>query len=146
MSNKFAQLTTLAVTECRMDNGDLQAEILDLDVLRSLDGGQSGEMPDLIVELIDLYLNEAAVRIAAMRRAIDSNDEDGWKQAAHALRGSSSTLGARGIGRRCDELEQVGFSDVTTARSIFERLLIDCTQVRSAMLQERQRRIQAAGS
>ncbi|HXD30896.1 MAG TPA: Hpt domain-containing protein [Pyrinomonadaceae bacterium] len=126
------------------NDGDHQDEILALSVLASLADAQSPDSADIVVELIDLYLVDASFRLAALKTAIDSADTSGWKQAAHALRGSSSTLGARRVASYAGQLEQTDCKDI--AQSTFNILAHEFSNVRAAMLSERQRRTQLAGA
>ncbi len=67
---------------------------VNLETLNSLADAQLEGLPDIIVELIDLYLDDAPRRIVAMNEAFSRDDMKGLKQSAHSLRGSSGTLGA----------------------------------------------------
>jgi HPt (histidine-containing phosphotransfer) domain-containing protein len=114
--------------------------VIDRSVLNSLAVAQTPGMPDLIVELIDLYLDDAPLRLAAIKTALDSRDENGLRDSAHALRGSSSTLGVGGIALRCGQLEQSNPCDSAGVRALFEILQQEFTHVRAAMLREREKR------
>jgi HPt (histidine-containing phosphotransfer) domain-containing protein len=67
---------------------------------------EDGE-PDLVVELIDLYLQEAPLRIEAIQRAVADADGLSLKRAAHSLKGSSGTLGVLPLAALCEELERL---------------------------------------
>jgi PAS domain S-box-containing protein len=60
---------------------------------------------DFVVKLIDEYLEEAATRIAALKTAVARGDAPAVKTAAHSLKGSSSTVGAKKLATICDEFE-----------------------------------------
>lgn len=61
--------------------------------------------PDLLVKLIDVFLRELPARLDALREAVDAADAAASAEAAHALKGSSATLGAQKLARLCDEIE-----------------------------------------
>jgi HPt (histidine-containing phosphotransfer) domain-containing protein len=94
----------------------LEVEIaaVDLSVLTQFEDAQVEGMPDVVVELIDLYLEDAPLRIVALNEALSTKDGDGIKRAAHCLRGSSGTLGAQGIALLCDEMEHMQPEDMSS--------------------------------
>ncbi|HEY8187495.1 MAG TPA: Hpt domain-containing protein [Pyrinomonadaceae bacterium] len=78
---------------------------VELTVLASHDGVQLDGEPDLIVELIDLYQEDAQRRVAVMRQSLAKRDWTSVKREAHSLRGSSSNLGAFKLASLCGEIE-----------------------------------------
>lgn len=64
-----------------------------LSVLTQFEDAQLEGMPDIVVELINLYLGDAPLRMLALNDAQLRQDADGIRRAAHCLRGSSGTLG-----------------------------------------------------
>ncbi len=67
--------------------------------------GLAGTDTSLLKELAETFLAEATERLGAMCQAASLGDADGIKKAAHALKGSSSGLGARGMADLCHRLE-----------------------------------------
>jgi two-component system, sensor histidine kinase and response regulator len=63
---------------------------------------------DLLKELAGLFLGECAQRMTEIRRAIDRRDASELHQAAHALRGSVATFGARTAVEAAQRLENDG--------------------------------------
>lgn len=80
-------------------------EAVDLAVLAGYETIQLEGEPDLIVELIDLYLEDAPRRMAALRESVVRRDLPGVKREVHSLKGSSGNLGALRIAEICQELE-----------------------------------------
>jgi HPt (histidine-containing phosphotransfer) domain-containing protein len=115
---------------------------VDLEVLYSLAEAQGDEEPDLIVELIDLYLVDTPLRLAAMQEALASSDELLMGRGAHALKGSSSTLGAAQVAESCAELELLAratsFQEYAT---VLARLEQEFISVQTIFLIERQKRV-----
>jgi two-component system sensor histidine kinase/response regulator len=68
----------------------------------------------LIVDLVGLFLRDAPGRVEAIERALATPDAEALRQAAHALRGSSRTLGAVRMAGLCRELEEIGASGSVT--------------------------------
>jgi two-component system sensor histidine kinase/response regulator len=60
---------------------------------------------DFVIKLIGDYLAESATCMTALRDAVVRSDAPAMKIAAHSLKGSSSTMGARRMAALCDELE-----------------------------------------
>ncbi len=62
----------------------------------------------LLRELIGLFLSDAAAYIDALRRAAGSGDRRSLETAAHTLKGSSASIGARAMAALCRALERLG--------------------------------------
>ncbi|MFN8640583.1 MAG: Hpt domain-containing protein [Candidatus Binatia bacterium] len=76
-----------------------------IDALRSLQ--EDGE-DDLLAELIDLFLQDAPDRLAAIREAVNGGDWVGLAERAHSLKGSCGSLGAVQMAALCARLEAMG--------------------------------------
>lgn len=117
---------------------DAVNDAVDLKVLTSFEEVQMEGEPDLIVELIDLYLEDAPRRIAALREALAAMDESGLKRAAHTLKGSSANLGARRVAELCSQLEVAeGDDSFHEARAILLNLENEFEYVRRIFSAER---------
>ena len=73
-----------------------------IDALRSLQ--EEGD-DDLLVELIDLFLQDAPDRIVAIRAAVATGDWARLAERAHSLKGSCGSLGAAQMAALCARLE-----------------------------------------
>jgi HPt (histidine-containing phosphotransfer) domain-containing protein len=114
---------------------------VDIDILLSLAEAQDADEPDLVVELIDLYLADTPRHIVAMHEALASNDQRMLARAAHALKGSSSTLGAVQVAQSCEDLERLAPAlPVSEVAGFVERLEEELATVRDVFLVERQKR------
>jgi signal transduction histidine kinase/CheY-like chemotaxis protein len=69
--------------------------------LRSLATENEGFFDDLAT----MFFRDAGVRVDEMRRAASESDEEALRRAAHALKGSSGTLGAMRVSELCGALE-----------------------------------------
>ncbi len=74
-----------------------------LDQLRELN--EDGE-PDILTELIDLFLRDTPPRLVALKDAIKEGDAQAISQTAHTLKGSSASLGATRLAALNAELEK----------------------------------------
>ncbi|HSS21595.1 MAG TPA: Hpt domain-containing protein [Pyrinomonadaceae bacterium] len=121
-------------------------ETVDLDVLRNLADAQGEDESDLVVELIDLYLTDTQRRLVSFCQARDDRDALALARAAHALKGSSATLGACFLARLCEELERLArleaFAELV---EVMRRLEEECVLVKEKLLRERQLRVTAGG-
>lgn len=63
-------------------------------------------MGDGYIELLDAYLEDAPVRINAMKEAIEDDDLETISREAHTFKGSSSNMGALELVSLCDDLER----------------------------------------
>jgi HPt (histidine-containing phosphotransfer) domain-containing protein len=118
-------------------------DAVDLDVLNAFQQLQPDDGSDLIVELIDLYLQDASQRITEITEASAKGEWVTVNRAAHNLRGSSSNLGVRHTAEICGELER---ADGRLARSavagLIERLKTELVRASELLIAERQRRLQ----
>jgi len=131
-----------SVLSSRLSFADTPGVAVDMAMLNDLAAAQVAGEPDLIVELIDLYLEDALRRMAAMQAAIAATDKATLNGAAHALRGSSASLGACQMAALCAELEGLDWPDSwPSARALLARLQQAFAHVRQAFTAERQSRM-----
>ena len=78
---------------------------LDFSVLNTLRDLSEPGQPDPVIELIDLFMEDAPDRLRAMETSLDRRDTEALKIAAHSLKGSAKNLGAKPLARICAELE-----------------------------------------
>ncbi|MFT7678663.1 MAG: HPt (histidine-containing phosphotransfer) domain-containing protein [Planctomycetota bacterium] len=76
-----------------------------IDELLSLGGEMGGE---LLVDLVDLYLEDAAERVKVTFESFEAGDAEGVSRAAHALKSASANMGALPFSRLCADLEHMG--------------------------------------
>ena len=95
---------------------------------------------DLVIEVIDLFLEDGPQRVAAIAAAIDAADAVELMRAAHSLKGSSANVGARGLMGLCANLEQRGRNgSVAGAAQLCLSLQREFDAVRDALVAERRR-------
>ena len=113
---------------------------VDFSVLEGLDDGPVAGEPDLVTELIDLYLGEVPHIIDAIRKGLERNDWKSARRAAHTLRGSSGNLGVLQLSNLADKLERLEDTEMNLARVLCESLEREFVRVSELLLEERQRR------
>jgi PAS domain S-box-containing protein len=84
-----------------------QASTLDRAVLDGILDMERRGAPRLLARLIDTYIDSAARLVAGVEVALAANDAAGLRQAAHTLKSSSASLGARELARLCADLENL---------------------------------------
>jgi CheY-like chemotaxis protein/HPt (histidine-containing phosphotransfer) domain-containing protein len=78
---------------------------VDFSILHDLANPHDGE-DNIVIELIDLYLENTARQVSEIKSAIAANKPQLLKASAHALKGSSLTIGAQAMGRICEQIER----------------------------------------
>ncbi len=93
--------------------------------------------PAVFRELLLVFLHDTPGRLAALRRAALAGDPAGVRLAAHTLKGTCGYVGARGLVRRCVEVEaacQAG--GVAGATGLLDGLEQEFERVRAALEDE----------
>lgn len=115
---------------------------VDLSVLLSFSEAQCEDEPDLIVELIDLYLADFSQQLSVMKDSVLKADEISLKRAAHTLKGSSANLGVNGAAVLCEKIEKTDSSESSQQLNVLIiRLEETLAHVRPIFLAERQGRV-----
>lgn len=89
------------------DEGGPPLDPATLENLRELAGEED---PDLVSELVEMYLEDAPRRIEEIRRALHAGDAHALAQAAHTLKGSSGNMGATRVQELAAGLQEAGDS------------------------------------
>ena len=76
-----------------------------LDNIRAL---QMDGMPDLLSEMIDIYLTDTPLLFDALRRALAQGDAPVAHRAAHSLQSTSAHIGATVLSALSKEIEKFG--------------------------------------
>ena len=120
---------------------DAPLSAVDLGVLAGFEEMQAEGEPNLIVELIDLYLEEVPRRLASMLEAEACADSRALGGAAHSLKGSSASLGAFGVAALCEELERADCGDPSgRVGALLARMGQELERARRVFADERRRR------
>ncbi len=119
-----------------------EADAFDLSTIRELRSLSSGPADDLFLEMVEVYRAELSAGVVALQSAVATRDIEAIRKLAHALKGSSLTLGAAGFGALCEGV-QMSAQGPQIEETIFRtRKLID----EAAGLPERLERAGAAAT
>jgi CheY-like chemotaxis protein/HPt (histidine-containing phosphotransfer) domain-containing protein len=118
----------------KMDKTAIEREALES--LREMAGENASEM---LIEVIDSYLEDAPKLLHTISTAIAQGDAAALRQAAHTLNSTSATLGATTLSKFCKELEATGRAGtVEGALERLPQLAAESERVKAALQVERQ--------
>lgn len=102
------------MSQVMFDTASLPAEVIDLgtlDQLLSLDDGELG----LITEMYELFRDDTPPRLALVEDALKRDLPTELSEAAHAVKGAASTMGAPRVRALAAHLEASGRKDASIA-------------------------------
>ena len=98
-----------------------------LDTLRRLT--PPGE-PDVLTEVLTLFLDEVPLRVERLRNAWAAGNIEEVRRAAHSLKGSAGNIGARRLHAICSQLDEVGRSrELDGAAALVDELAAEFDKV-----------------
>lgn len=116
---------------------ELQIQLDKLAILdeQHLDGLRKETREELFQRLVKIFLNELPNYVSKIYGALDMQDGEALYQAAHKMKGSVSSLGARRIHALCLQLENMGRAgELAAARSLVStHLTKESEQLRLAL-------------
>ncbi len=107
-----------------------------IEALREL-GGEDD--PGLLIELIELFVDDATVRMDELCRAFDAGDLDAVRSCAHALKSASANVSALTLSTLCKEIESSAMDQATdsvaplvsSGRTTFEQVKTALIELKS---------------
>jgi two-component system, sensor histidine kinase and response regulator len=116
------------------DAGDAEEDPLDRGGLADLRDLQEEGEPDLLKELMELFLADVPLQLALLRKAVEAGDVPSVERVAHTLKGSCGNMGARSMEALCAELEESARSgELGTAPGLISSLEVEFGRARSAL-------------
>jgi HPt (histidine-containing phosphotransfer) domain-containing protein len=104
--------------------------VLDPAVIASLRELTPPGEPDVLTEVLQLFLEDVPTRIARLRVAWQAGNAEELQRAAHSLKGSAGNIGARDLLGVCSRLDEQGRAgDLTGARDLVESVEAEYTRV-----------------
>jgi len=98
------------------------APIIDAETMDSLAALASETDPELVAELIDIFLQDAGERVELMRQERDAGRIESVARAAHALKSASANVGALVFSSKCREIEAAARQGEPVDRAVTEAL------------------------
>lgn len=99
----------------------MPSSAVDRDALIALLDGN----PDLIVTIVDSFLDDCPDYMDAIREAVETGDAEVLKREAHGLKGATGSLRAESASEAAQVLEEIGrsgdFSEVEVALETLEQ-------------------------
>jgi CheY-like chemotaxis protein len=115
------------------------APVLDATIIAALRELQAAGEPDVLGQLIDVFLDDARVQLASLAEAIRQSDAAAIYQAAHRLRGGAANLGAAALAKHCADLEALGRAGALSgADALLQAITAELRRVEQALAAERQ--------
>ena len=81
-------------------------QVLDMAVVDELLSLSDDGDPELLLDLIQLFLDDGPAKIESLVQGLDEQDFDKMERAAHALKGSSGNLGAVLLQDSCEKMQE----------------------------------------
>jgi len=114
-------------------------QTFDRSVLAQYGGDEAADLPDFVLSLIDLFIEEAGSQVELLRAAARRLDAAALKATAHSLRGSSMTIGAQKLAALCAQMEaRADRRDAAITTALIAEFDREFMNVRSALNAERQ--------
>lgn len=111
---------------------------LDSTILQELRNLGGDDVPDFFLTLVDQFLTDLPRHLKAIGLAVEQQDSDGIRKAAHACKGSCRSIGATSLAEVSNELELLGGKgNLERATVIWERWVVEEDRTRQAIEQER---------
>jgi len=110
---------------------------LDREVLTGLRGLQGEGDTDIVAELAGMFVEDTRSGLSALEEAMQRGDAQAVERTAHTLKGSSGSMGARGMSGLCARLESAGASgNLSHGFGLLERLEEEFGRVERALRSE----------
>lgn len=111
--------------------------ILDRNVLEDLRSLQDSEDPNLVEELIDIFLQEAPNKLSKLRESVELKDFKTLEHIAHSLKGNAGNLGAKRLHKLCANLEKSSRTgEILELSLITDAIFSEFEKTKAALLAE----------
>jgi HPt (histidine-containing phosphotransfer) domain-containing protein len=112
-------------------------QVLDAAAIDGLRELQEPGEPDLLDELVEMFVTDGDARIEAISQASGNMRASDVEREAHALKGASAVFGAEAVVDLCQRLQMAGRSgDLTGVPGLVERLRHEYERLTSALRAE----------
>jgi len=80
-------------------------QVLDMSVVEELLSFSDDGDPELLLDLIQMFLDDGPEKVRAVQEGLMAGDFDKMERAAHSLKGSSGNLGAHLLQDTCEKIQ-----------------------------------------
>jgi CheY-like chemotaxis protein len=112
-------------------------EILDHEILDGVRELRTPGEPDPLAELIDLFLTDTPPRLGKIMDAFKAGNPQELERAAHALKGSSSNLGAKCLAAACADVMSISREGRLPDASAIAKILSEFDRLKPALEAEK---------
>ncbi len=111
-----------------------RSSVLDATVLATLHDLCDEDGPEFLSSLIEAFIQSATTHIEILRTGAITGDTATLERTAHSLKSSSASLGALGLAKLCQALQESGRAgSITAAEADVEQLAAEFDRVRQAL-------------
>ncbi|MEC7585020.1 MAG: Hpt domain-containing protein [Planctomycetota bacterium] len=94
-------------------------QVLEMSVVEELLSLSEDGDPELLLDLIELFLDDGPGKIEAVVDGLEQGDFEKIERAAHTLKGSSGNLGAQALQETCEQLQlATGRRDLSASQQL----------------------------
>lgn len=114
-SSKFAKLLHQSMQRVIKKSeaiNDSNGAIIDLNKINNIRMIQPPGMPNVLVRIINLYLDHSIELLASIKLSLENEDTSLLIDAAHSLKSSSANLGVTHVALMCKKLEDLARNDL----------------------------------
>lgn len=108
--------------------------VLDMSVVEELLSFSDDGDPELLLDLIQMFLDDGPEKVRAVQEGLLAGDFDKMERAAHSLKGSSGNLGARILQETCERIQVATRQrQLDETRGLAGQLAADFAQAEAAL-------------
>ncbi len=93
----------------------------------------TGGDEEFLKELVEIFLDDAELRVQELASAISSGDLDEFGRTAHKLKGASANMGADGLFEMAKEMEHMDQSALGAAGAMIGELKVELARVTESL-------------
>jgi HPt (histidine-containing phosphotransfer) domain-containing protein len=98
---------------CPDNEPNLDPNVLDLNVIEGLRELGGEDDPGLLLELVEMFLEDAPDRIREMEESMASGDLETMRRSAHTLKSSAANMGSINLSEICSKMEDAARQEET---------------------------------
>ena len=121
------QITAVNEVNTSFNHDDKQSIDFDIERLELFTDGNRDEEK----ELLDMFFEQAELSLLSLVENKDNEDPDGWRAAAHKLKGSAANLGANNLAHICEHAEKNSTKDTLEKALMLDDIFICLDQTKT---------------